>query len=280
MRKVLAITVALMLAALVLSPAMGYTIQSAGNQAYTAQSGDRINYTIESGTAAHELTLNTIPVNSNTAPAVVTTRMPTSFKPGRVAPYSIKLDMGVQAEPEGIQIVPETARLGEGAAAEAAPVVEEPPVEAPPVTEPAVTEPAPVEEAPVEEAPVEAPAEEATFSIMGYVFDDMNGDGIMDENETGLAGWTVNLEQPVDTIIANLTTEEDGSYIFSGLSAGEYAVSEMLPVGWALIAPLDGKLVVNITDSDMTAQNFANQMITAPVAEEPVEEAVSDVVVQ
>ena len=41
MRKVLAITVALMIAAIVLMPALGYTNQAAGNQSYTAKSGDK-----------------------------------------------------------------------------------------------------------------------------------------------------------------------------------------------------------------------------------------------
>ena len=46
MRKVLAITVALMIAAIVLMPALGYTNQVAGNQSYTAISAGRVNYSI------------------------------------------------------------------------------------------------------------------------------------------------------------------------------------------------------------------------------------------
>jgi len=260
MRKVLAITVALMLAAMVLTPAMGYTIQSAGNQSYTAQSSERMNYTVSSGTPAHELTLAMMPIKTISGPAVQTTRVASSFKAGRAVPYSIKLDTGVKAAPEGIQIAKEPARLGEGAPAETEPVVEAPPVEAPPVNETP-------EEAPV----VEAPVEEPMFSISGFVFDDVNGNGAMDENETALANWTVALEQPAGTVIANATTMEDGSYSFMGLLAGDYAVSEVLPMGWALIAPVDGKHLVTLTDADATGLNFANQLL--PVPEAPVEPA-------
>ena len=69
MRKVLAITVALMIAAVVLSPAMGYTIQSAGNQSYTVQS-EKVNYTFTSGTPGHALTLDMIPGKTTPGAAV------------------------------------------------------------------------------------------------------------------------------------------------------------------------------------------------------------------
>jgi len=81
MRKVLAITVALMIAAVVLSPAMGYTIQSAGNQSYSVQS-EKTNYTISAGTPGHALTLETVPGKTTPSAAVQVTRVPYSFKPG------------------------------------------------------------------------------------------------------------------------------------------------------------------------------------------------------
>ena len=56
MRKVLAITVALMMAVIVLMPALGYTAQIAGNQSYTATSGRRVDYTFLSGVLAHNMT--------------------------------------------------------------------------------------------------------------------------------------------------------------------------------------------------------------------------------
>lgn len=271
MRKVLAITVALMIAAVVLSPAMGYTIQSAGNQSYSVQS-EKINYTISAGTPGHALTLETIPGKTTPSAAVQVTRVPYSFKPGGAVPYSVKLESGVQAAPAGGVTTGVTTPAVE-------PVVTPPVVEAPPVNEtPAVVE-VPVNETPVVEAPVNvtptAPVEEPAFSIMGKVFDDANGNGAVDENETGLAGWTVSLEQPVGTVIANQTTAEDGSYAFMGLSAGEYAVSEIVQMGWTLVSPADGKYVVTVTNMTIANLDFANQMLPVEAAPENATEIVT-----
>jgi hypothetical protein len=264
MRKVLAITVALMIAAVVLSPAMGYTIQSAGNQSYSVQS-EKINYTISAGTPGHELTLDNIPGKTTTSSAVQVTRVPYSFRPGGAVPYSVKLEGGVQAAPAG--------GVTTGVTPAVEPVATQPVVEAPPVTEAPVVE-APVNETPVVEAPVNetpaAPVEEPAFSIMGMVFDDMNGNGAVDENETGLAGWTVSLEQPVGTVIANQTTAEDGSYAFMGLSAGEYAVSETVQMGWTLVSPADGRYPVTITNMTIANLDFANQMLPVEAPPENV----------
>jgi hypothetical protein len=304
MRKILAITVALMIAAIVLSPVMGYTIQSAGNQSYTVQSekinyslqSEKGNYTITSGTPGHELTPDMIPSKTTPNAAVQVTKVPYSFKPGGAVPYSVKLESGAQATLGGIQ-TPQTgetpARIGETApAAEPAvtqPAVSEVPpanetpavIETPPVNEtPAVVEmppanetPAVVEAPPVNETPV-ATAEESSFSIMGKVFDDANGNGAADENETGLAAWTVILEQPAGVIIANQTTTEDGSYAFMGLSAGEYAVSEVVQMGWTLVSPADGRYLVTITNMTIANLDFANQILPVPAEVPPENETV------
>ncbi len=260
MRKVLAITMALMIAAVVLSPAMGYTIQSAGNQSYTVQS-EKVNYTITAGTPAHALTLDNIPGKTATGAAVQATRVPYSFKSGGAVPYSMELQSGAAEATPAVTTPAET--------------VVTPPVETvvtPPI-EPVVNETpavaAPANETPVVEAP---PVEEATFSIMGKVFDDVEGNGILDNNETGLAGWTVNLEQPAGTIIANQTTIEDGSYTFTGLSAGEYVVSEVLQMGWTPVSPADGRYPVTITNMTIANLDFANMMTPASVEAPPVNE--------
>lgn len=289
MRKILAITMALMIAAVVLSPVMGYTIQSAGNQSYTVQSektnytiqSEKTNYTIMAGTPGHELTLDMIPAKTTPAAAIQVTKVPYSFKTGGAVPYSVKLEGGVQGGVQTPQAAQEPAMLGE-----VAPVVE--PAVEPVATQPAVSEMPPVNETPavVEAAPsnetpavVDMPpvnetpavsAEEPKFSIMGRVFDDANGNGAADENETGLVGWTVNLEQPAGVIIANQTTADDGSYTFMDLSAGEYVVSEVVQMGWTLVSPADGTYPVTITNMTVANLDFANQMLPAP-AEVPAD---------
>ena len=62
-------------------------------------------------------------------------------------------------------------------------------------------------------------------SISGMKFNDLNGNGIRDSGESGLANWTIVLTKTDgsnETTISNL----DGTYIFSNLTPGNYTVGE------------------------------------------------------
>jgi hypothetical protein len=255
MRKVLAITVALMIAAIVLMPALGYTNQAAGNQSYTATSGARVNYSFSSGVPAHNLTENMV-INKYSVhtPAVQSNRVAYSFKQGKVMPYSFNLVGVNNAVREGYQTAKQPALLGsvaKTAETESVPAAE---TVAAPTTLPAA-EPVAANET-VAPAVVVVPK----FSIEGMAFDDANGNGTMDNNETGLADWTVNLEQPAGNVINSVNTM-DGKFLFSDLAAGEYVVSEVLKTGWKLVSPAEGKFAENVTDKSVIGLVFANQLM-------------------
>lgn len=61
------------------------------------------------------------------------------------------------------------------------------------------------------------------YSISGYVYCDTNDDGIIDENDTPLAGVDVTLVGP--SFQLTVTTDETGSYSASGLVAGDWNIS-------------------------------------------------------
>jgi protocatechuate 3,4-dioxygenase beta subunit len=63
-----------------------------------------------------------------------------------------------------------------------------------------------------------------TGTVSGTVFNDANADAKQETTETGIAGQTVRLLEGT-AVIATTTTGSDGSYSFSGVSAGNYAVS-------------------------------------------------------
>lgn len=65
-----------------------------------------------------------------------------------------------------------------------------------------------------------APPSPAGASIEGYVFLDTDGDGVLDEGECGLKGWSLTLLGED----MRVETGADGSYSFGGLSAGAYRV--------------------------------------------------------
>ncbi|MFS4438083.1 SdrD B-like domain-containing protein, partial [Paracoccaceae bacterium GXU_MW_L88] len=69
-------------------------------------------------------------------------------------------------------------------------------------------------------------------SIGDTVFYDLNGDGIQNAGETGVAGAEVNLRDADGNVIATTTTDENGNYIFDGLEEGEYSVSVVAPEGY------------------------------------------------
>jgi len=251
MRKVLAITVALMIAAIVLSPALGYTNLSAGNQSYTATSGSRVNYSLTAGVPAHNLTQEMVANKySLQAPAVQSTKVPYSIKTGSAQPYSVKLIGVTNAVREGYASKKAPARVGSAVATAetAAPTSTATPVEQAASAVNATTAPA------VENATTAAPAPEPKFAIEGTV---------SDENQAALANITVNLEQPAGTVANSAVTDANGKFAFSDLAAGEYTVSEVVPMGMSLTAPADGKFTVTITNESITNLAFINAPLPA-----------------
>jgi len=252
MRKVLAITVALMIAAIFIMPALGYTNQATGNPSYSAKSGDKIDYSFTTQVPAHNLTPDMVANKySLKAPAVQSSRMPYSFQQGTATPYSVKL-VGVEnAATQGMKTQKAPAKLGSMNKGEIA----EPMVE--PVAEPAVE--------PMVE-PVAEPEAEPTFSIEGMVVDD---------NQTGLADWSMNLTQDGE-VIDSVATDADGKFAFADLVAGEYNVSEVLMEGWNIVSPAEGMSMVTITNASVTDLVFINQLVPVVLPPEEVMPAVAE----
>ena len=69
-----------------------------------------------------------------------------------------------------------------------------------------------------------------TASLSGFVYDDLDGSGAMDNGETGLEGVSIQL-QGVDDLGNNVTIDAttgiDGSYSFINLRAGTYTIVRM-----------------------------------------------------
>ena len=79
-------------------------------------------------------------------------------------------------------------------------------------------------------------------SISGYKFNDLDGDGFWDQEgenpEPGLANWTITLSNG-----GEVTTDEDGYYIFDELEDDEYTVCEVMPDDedeWTQTMPSEG----------------------------------------
>jgi len=294
MRKVLAITAALMIAVAVIMPALGYTNQAAGNQTYSITAGDKLqNYSLVTMTPAHSLTPQMI-VNkfSFQSAGIKSTRMPYSFSAGAAPTYSVKIVGTESATALGAAADKQAAMLGslnkqDTAMPEVvaeAPVVAEPEVvaEAPAVNEtevvaeaPAVNETEVVAEAPavneteaVAEAPAvneteavaEAPAvnetEAAAAPVTGpYVIMGL----VQDNSQAPLEGWNFDLAKD-GAVVDSATSGADGKFNFVGLTSGVFTVSETLEEGWSAVSPENGTVDVTIADASVTDLVFVNQM--------------------
>jgi hypothetical protein len=82
-------------------------------------------------------------------------------------------------------------------------------------------------------------------SIGDFVWNDANGNGVQDANESGVNGVIVQLLDAGGSVIASTTTTnspstgQPGFYIFHGLCAGSYQVHVLKPASFDHISPVD-----------------------------------------
>lgn len=79
------------------------------------------------------------------------------------------------------------------------------------------------------------------YNICGFKLDADTGEGIED--------WEIILKDSEGTQIASGTTDANGKYCFSGLSAGTYTVEEVLQEGWEAVNPANGSHVVTLPNN-------------------------------
>jgi hypothetical protein len=79
------------------------------------------------------------------------------------------------------------------------------------------------------------PPQESEGSLSGFVFQDNNGNGLLDAGDTPLSGVTIFLfwqDAEGNAQHRMTTTDIDGSYRFDELAAGTYEIVEMQPFGF------------------------------------------------
>ncbi len=74
--------------------------------------------------------------------------------------------------------------------------------------------------------------------LYGVKWNDLDGDGVYDENEPTIPDWTIWLEGT--GLVMSTTTNPNGVYSFIGLPEGEYAIGEEMVEGWVQTYPPEG----------------------------------------
>ncbi|HUE70722.1 MAG TPA: SdrD B-like domain-containing protein, partial [Pirellulaceae bacterium] len=101
------------------------------------------------------------------------------------------------------------------------------------------------------------------ITINGQKFNDLDGDGIQDLGEPGLANWTIELDAGADgTVDATTVTDASGNYSFTNLGPGTYRIREVQQAGWTqtTVNPAD---IAAISGQNVSGVNFGNfQLIT------------------
>jgi len=75
------------------------------------------------------------------------------------------------------------------------------------------------------------------INITGRVFNDLNGNSLLD-GEPGLAGWTIQLiDQSTSTVLRTVTSDANGFYVLANVGPGTYRVQEVPMAGWTPSTP-------------------------------------------
>lgn len=100
-------------------------------------------------------------------------------------------------------------------------------------------------------------------AVSGTKFNDLNGNGTRDANEPGLSGVTIRLTSSGGTVVT-ATSDASGAFAFSGIAAGAYVVSEVVPTGFFQTAPpAPGTFALNLaTGQVVTGLLFGNRAVT------------------
>jgi serine-aspartate repeat-containing protein C/D/E len=94
-------------------------------------------------------------------------------------------------------------------------------------------------------------------TIYGYKWNDLDGDGVWDQGEPALPGWTIWFEGwGFGYMTGFAVTDENGYYEFTGLPPGEYVVWEVGQPGW--IPTTDPDVWVDIWGHSEVNVSFGN----------------------
>jgi protocatechuate 3,4-dioxygenase beta subunit len=96
------------------------------------------------------------------------------------------------------------------------------------------------------------------LTISGQKFNDLDGNGVQDTGDTGVANWVIKADRNgAGTFAFTATTDANGNYSFPNLTPGTYRIREVPQSGWTQTST-DLPDVVVQSGSDVPGQNIGN----------------------
>ena len=104
--------------------------------------------------------------------------------------------------------------------------------------------------------------------ISGTVFNDLDGDGMKDDGEPGLSGWTISLSNSDTEETKYAFTNDNGAYSFTGLSQGSYLLREIFQDGWTCTMPPFGEPydIYLYEGTNSAGNNFGNHQTSGSLS--------------
>jgi hypothetical protein len=95
-------------------------------------------------------------------------------------------------------------------------------------------------------------------AISGEKFNDVNGNGVKDAGDNGIAGVTIDLDKGADgSVDQTTTTDANGNYGFTGVGPGTYRIREETPTG-TVQTTTDPTDIVTSSGTDLSGVDFGN----------------------
>lgn len=104
------------------------------------------------------------------------------------------------------------------------------------------------------------------ITISGQKFNDLNGNGLLDGGEPGLAGWTIFLDLNGNGLLdggePNTLTSGSGNYSFPNLGPGVYLLREVQQAGWTQTT-LNPAAINAVSGGNVNGVNFGNMQASS-----------------
>jgi len=106
-------------------------------------------------------------------------------------------------------------------------------------------------------------------SLSGNVYNDLNDSGSQNSGEPGLAGWTVNVLDSTNSVVASGLTDALGNYTIQNLGPGSFTLAEVVQSGWTQTQPVSPNFYSFTTSSGVNIVggifgNFGSSVVPEP----------------